>query len=169
MKGRPPKGRRNPRGQRNPRRRPILRLSREIGDQRGIADALRNLGWLACQAGRSDEAFVDLHEAMERFAAMEDRIGIAECLVGLAQVVAAETPARAARLLGAAESMRDAIGAPLPTELQPGVTGTLAQLREVLGETDLQGAMADGRAMAAGEAVGLARMMLGRLAYVDRP
>ena len=51
-----------------------LRLSREIGDQRGIADALRNLGWLACQAGRSDEAFVDLHEAMERFAAMEDRI-----------------------------------------------------------------------------------------------
>ncbi|MBK7780411.1 MAG: tetratricopeptide repeat protein [Ardenticatenia bacterium] len=147
-----------------------LRLSREIGDQRGIADALRNLGWLACQAGRSDEAFVDLHEAMERFAAMEDRIGIAECLVGLAQVVAAETPARAARLLGAAESMRDAIGAPLPKELQPGVTGTLAQLREVLGETDLQGAMADGRAMAAGEAVGLARMMLGRLAaYVDRP
>lgn len=141
-----------------------LRLSREIGDQRGIADALRNLGWLAWQAGRRDEAFVDLHEAMERFGAMEDRIGIAECLVGLAQVVAQEAPARAARLMGAAEAMRDAIGAPLPTELQPGVTDTMEQLRDVLGETDLQGALADGRSMAAGEALGLARMMLGRLA-----
>lgn len=147
-----------------------LRLSREIGDQRGIADALRNLGWLACQAGRRDEAFVDLHEAMERFLAMEDRIGIAECLVGLAQVVAPDAPARAARLLGAAEAMREAIGAPLPAELQPGVTESLATLREVLGETDLQGALAEGRGMAAGEAVGLARLMLGRMvADVDRP
>jgi len=141
-----------------------LRLSREIGDQRGIADALRNLGWLACQDGHRDEAFVDLHEAMERFAAMEDRIGIAECLVGLAQVVAPETPARAARLLGAAATMRDAIGAPLSAELQPGVADILGQLREVLGETDLQGALAEGGAMEAGEAVGMARMMLGRLA-----
>ncbi len=144
-----------------------LRLSREIGDQRGIADGLRNLGWLACRAGRRDEAFVDLHEAMERFLAMEDRIGIAECLVGLAQVVAPDAPARAARLLGAAEAMRDAIGAPLPTDLQPGVLEALEALREVLGETDLQGALAEGRAMAPGEAVGLARLMLGSMAGHD--
>ncbi len=71
--------------------------------------------------------------------------------------------------MGAAEAMRDAIGTPLPTEMQPGVTDTMEQLRDVLGETDLQGALADGRSMAAGEALGLARMMLGRLAgHVDR-
>jgi hypothetical protein len=44
-----------------------------------------------------------------------DTVGSADCLAGLAGVAAAQNqPARALRLWGAAEAMREAIGARLP-------------------------------------------------------
>ena len=44
-----------------------------------------------------------------------DQHGVAECLEGLAGVVGVRgQPARAALLFGAAEALRDAIGAPVP-------------------------------------------------------
>ena len=51
---------------------------------------------------------------------MGERLGIAECLEELAAVAAGSgEPARAARLLGAAEAIRMAIGAPLPPYDRP--------------------------------------------------
>jgi hypothetical protein len=65
-----------------------------------------------------------------------DRVGIASCLEALAAVAVAVGHAEeAAGLLGAAESRRDAIGAPVPPADRRDQERTVASLREALGDT----------------------------------
>ena len=75
-----------------------------------------------------------------------DKHGLAECLEGLAGVaVAQQHLERAARLLGAAAALREAIGAPLSPREQARYDRDMSALRADLGEAAFAAAWATGR------------------------
>jgi predicted ATPase/DNA-binding SARP family transcriptional activator len=67
-----------------------LVMFRELGTEgrRGMAYALRNLGWVAYQQEDYSRAKALLEESLALFRAMDDKFGIAECLLILGDVVA---------------------------------------------------------------------------------
>ncbi len=89
-----------------------------------------------------------LRESLGLRRAISDRLGIAECLEGLATVaVGQHQPERATRLLGAAEALRQAIGAPLPPVERLAFEATMQAARAPLGEQAFATAWAAGRAL----------------------
>jgi predicted ATPase/DNA-binding winged helix-turn-helix (wHTH) protein len=92
-----------------------LAIRRHLGDRMGIAISLNNLGLVARGQGEYAGAH-ELHgEALAIRCELGDRRGIAASLEGLANVAfALAKPYRAARCWGAAERLREEIGAPLP-------------------------------------------------------
>ena len=97
-----------------------LALHREMDHRRGIAWVLNDLGTASLVQGDNQVAEERLRESLTLRRGLGDKRGIAECLEGFAGVaVARDLSDRAARLLGAAVGLREAIGAPLwPTERQ---------------------------------------------------
>jgi DNA-binding CsgD family transcriptional regulator len=80
-------------------------------------------------------------------------VGIAGSLRGLASIAAlAGYSARAARLYGAAEAVREAIGAPIPRHHSP-TERAIAKARAALGEADFAVAWNEGRGLALADAV----------------
>ena len=74
--------------------------------------------------------------------AEDDRPGIATCLEGLATVAAGPgRPERAARLLGAAEALRRAIGSPMPLVERPASEAAARTARTALGEAGFAAAL----------------------------
>jgi tetratricopeptide (TPR) repeat protein len=140
-----------------------LALFRELGRTSGVAWSLSGLGSVALHQQEYARAATLLKESLALFRELGDKPGIgtrgglADCLERLARVAVAEgQPERAARLLGAAEALRDALGAPLPpadgAEYQRDVT----VIRAGLGEEAFAAAWAAGRAMSLEEAVTVA-------------
>jgi hypothetical protein len=79
---------------------------------------------------------------------MEDRRGIARCLQGLARMAVAHGQgARAARLFGAAEALREAMGIQLSCEEQEECERDFSIARSGLGESAFAAAWVEGRAM----------------------
>jgi len=79
---------------------------------------------------------------------MDDRGSVASCLEGLAAVVAEqEELVWAARLWGAAEAQREAIGAPMPPVEGPAYESNVAEARSKLGDKTFTAAWAEGRVM----------------------
>jgi hypothetical protein len=79
---------------------------------------------------------------------------IAESLEIAARLALAEGwPERAARLLGAADALRDAIGAPLPPVYRAAHEHDMATARTALGDAAFAAAWAAGRALALEQAV----------------
>jgi predicted ATPase/DNA-binding SARP family transcriptional activator len=108
---------------------------------------LRRLGFLALQLGRPDQAAALCAESLRLNLAVNDRQGVAACLVGLAaSAVAAGHVDRAARLLGHAEVLLDA----LHTRLLPYDHAQHERMHAILGEQ--LGAPAFAAAQAAGRA-----------------
>ncbi|MBI3973469.1 MAG: adenylate/guanylate cyclase domain-containing protein [Chloroflexi bacterium] len=103
-------------------------------------------------------AALSLHEqslALQQEAG--DRWGIIECLEGLARVAGAQGQLEwGARLLGAAEALREAIGAPLPPADRADYDRDVAVVRAGLGEATFATAWAEGRAMSLEQAVAYA-------------
>jgi predicted ATPase/DNA-binding XRE family transcriptional regulator len=91
-----------------------LRRFRELGESLGVAWARHGLGETALALGESAEATARLAEAVELFQDLGDRAGMAWCLAGLAGAAVGGQPARAAWLWGAAEALRQSIGAREP-------------------------------------------------------
>jgi len=122
-------------------------LSREIGE--------RNVAWLLIVLGRVAESLGDYtaactlyEESLATGREADDKLNIAFCLEGLADVVAIQgEPAWSARLWGAAEALRDAIGAPLPPVYHTDYDRSVAAARAQLGEKSFAAAWAEGRSM----------------------
>jgi non-specific serine/threonine protein kinase len=77
-----------------------------------------------------------------------DRHMVAWCLDGLAGVAVAEgQPVRAARLFGAAEALREAIGAPMSAATRAAFERHVAAARAAAGEAAFAAAWAEGRTM----------------------
>jgi DNA-binding CsgD family transcriptional regulator len=85
---------------------------------------------------------------------VDDKLNIASCLEGLAGVVAAQGESVwAARLWGAAEGLREAIGAPIPPVERANYERAIAVAHAKLGERTFSAAWAEGRALTVEQAL----------------
>jgi predicted ATPase/class 3 adenylate cyclase len=130
-----------------------LALSRKTGDKGAIARSLSMLGRVASRQGNFKEAVEKHNESLVMFRDLGERLGIVQALERLGSVTAASAPIRAARLLAAATSVRETIGAPLPAYDRAEHDTAVDQVRAVLDSAVFSAAWADGRAMTLEQAV----------------
>ncbi len=132
-----------------------LVINREIGNREHIADSLFYRARVEVQQGDNGAARVLYEESLAIAARGGDSKGlIPSCLEGLADVVAAQGEFTwAARLLGTAEELREALGTPLPPVGRPIYEQAVAAVRVQLGEKAFAEAMAEGRSMTAEQAL----------------
>ena len=133
-----------------------LALHRELGDLRGTAMCLTILGITALERGDAERAAVLYEEDMHILRGLRDKTGTSYGLRGLAGVATLQRePIRAARLWGADEALREAIGLPLSylDRSHPDHEGLLAAARSQLDEVAWEAAQAEGRAMTPEQAV----------------
>ncbi|HMA35913.1 MAG TPA: LuxR C-terminal-related transcriptional regulator, partial [Chloroflexia bacterium] len=130
-----------------------LATMRALGDRRGITRCLAGLGDVAFGQADYPAARARYDEARQIISDLGDRWFIALTLEGLAGVAAAEDQApRAARLLGAAATLREAIGAPLPRWRSALYDPLLARLHTQLDPAAWAAAWAAGRALTPAQA-----------------
>jgi len=124
-----------------------LGLLREIGgwdDQ--IASSLMWLGRVETRQGNYAAARACYEESLALARKGDFKEEMASGLEGLAGVVAAQgTPAWAARLWGAADALREAMGTPIPPVYRADYERSVAAARAQLGEQDFALAWAEGR------------------------
>ena len=123
-----------------------LTLARSLGDLFGEAMARHQLGLVAALAGSGGEALSHMAAATALRRDIGDREDLAISLDALAWLLAADRPVLAARLLGAAGSLRVRHRLPEPAETG-GVqrTALLADLHTALGADGLTSALDTGR------------------------
>src|SRR5205823_2678594 len=118
-----------------------LTIRREQGTKDGIAWSLSGLGWTAGDQGDYGTARALFEESLATFREIGDKPGTVGVLEGLAAVAVAEAQSeRAARLFGAAERIREAMGAPLPPADRAEHDHSVAAVRAALGEAGAGGA-----------------------------
>jgi predicted ATPase/class 3 adenylate cyclase len=123
-----------------------LALYEGTGDEQGTAYCLYSLGKLALARAEPEQARSYFRESLRIRWRHTLKHAVGESLEGLAQADAAHAPARAARLFGAAEALREAIGSPLPQTDRPQHERAVAEARARLGDEDFTNAWAVGRA-----------------------
>lgn len=134
-----------------------LALARAKADKPAMAGSLFHLGRLARDQRDEERASTLQHEALALFAAVGDSAGTADTLEALAGLVAVDGRCvQAARLLGAAESLRLACGAPCTPQLGPGYQADCSLVRSALEPSELENAWAQGAALSRDEALALA-------------
>ncbi len=126
-------------------------------DKRRVAMIHHGLGLAAAGEGDEASAYTHYFESLELHQALGDQHGIAEVLEGLANLAAADDPPRAARLWGAAEAIREAIGTPLVLEPLRRHERDIASLREAFSEDAFTAAWTAGRELSLPEAFSFAR------------
>jgi hypothetical protein len=130
-------------------------LSRIAGDKRYVAIALNGLAKVMRALGEPARALALFRESLSLRKEMGTRRGIAESLEGLT-AMAAETEGdyrKAARLFGAAEALRQAIGAPVPFVERADYDRNTAAVRAQLDEATFNAAWVEGRAMTMEQAI----------------
>ncbi len=129
-------------------------ISREIGMRWSTAQSLSVLARAATREGDYTAAHVLYEESLEIARKVGNKWLIASCLEGLAAVVVAQgEPLWAARLWGAAEALRDVIGAPLPPVYRADYERAVAAASAQLGEKAFATAWAEGRTMTPDQAL----------------
>ena len=132
-------------------------ICREIGNRSGEASNLLSLGSVAI--GRGDYAEVQRRyaDALVIFAALEDERTTAIVLEGFANLSARKAqPERSARLYGAAERLRESIGASLMPAMQEEHDRYVAGARATTDAAAFDAAWAEGDALALERAIELA-------------
>ena len=125
-----------------------LKLYREMGDKDEIPSLLHNLGYVALHREDDVKAITFFREGLVIHQEVGNQAGIAECLTGIAGALIGQGEAeRGARLLGAAEVLRESVGATLWPANRIEYERILARLRKALDEATLAAAWATGRAM----------------------
>ena len=133
-----------------------------LGAKQQMAVCLWTLGNVAFARGDGEDAIAMYRESLTLHYRLGDRRGIAECLEALANVMAAANQAdQAARLLGAAEALREAIIAPVPREDRPAYDRSRFAIQDLLSKQALSAAWTEGRAMTLEQAI--------EYALADRP
>jgi class 3 adenylate cyclase/tetratricopeptide (TPR) repeat protein len=128
-------------------------LQREIGDRWGLANALGNLANVARTQGDYVTAKALYTESLTIHRSLGDKWAIGELLQDIACLAVMQgNYDRGLRLLGAAEQLRDDIGAALPPNDQERLNRIFAPAYDSLGEA-MDPLIAEGRAMAVGDAI----------------
>lgn len=134
-----------------------LALNLELGDLWSTGFCLNHLGFAALQQGSHERAAELFEKGSRVFRRLRDKQGIFYCLLGMAGVAALrQRPVRAARLWGAAEGLREAIGAPLSPFVRfclYDYEGYQAAAHSLLDEAAFAAARAEGRTMTLEQAV----------------
>ena len=129
---------------------------REAGEMRGIALALLSLARLSLGQGDLVNSRSQLEEALAILRKLGDHRSIASVLEVFACLEARRGgAARALRLVGAAESMRNAVGAYPAPDWRSNLDAHEAATREELGDAVSSAARAMGRSLALDEAIQL--------------
>jgi len=132
-------------------------LFETLEDSEGMAFALVNQGFAALSEHEHERAIALLRQALRRLAELEFRDVIGYCFEGLAAVLAFTGQAEpAARLLGAAEALRDSLGVDLAPAERETHEETAAAVREALGEEQFSAAWRLGRELALDRAIAFA-------------
>jgi DNA-binding CsgD family transcriptional regulator/tetratricopeptide (TPR) repeat protein len=131
-----------------------LSIKRELGDTWGLAIGLRNLANVAFEQGDVDEAQASLEECLTLSQRLGVPVQVASCFVGLAAIAGKRRGyQRAARLLGAAEALREIRGTPVAVEERWRYDRDVATARAHLDPAPFEAAWAEGRALAVEAAV----------------
>lgn len=132
-------------------------IMRSIQDSWGLTIPLRNLALLAARGGQYDRAGAWCREALIALRPLEDRWFVALTLEVAASISCSRgVPVEAARLLGAAEKLRETIGAPLARTRRARYDAVVTQLQTVLTDAALRTSWIAGRALSRDEAIALA-------------
>jgi predicted ATPase/DNA-binding SARP family transcriptional activator len=132
-------------------------LFETLEDSEGMAFALVNQGFAALSQKQHDRAIELLRQALRRLAELEFRDVIGYCFEGLAAVLAFTKRAEeAARLLGAAEALRESLGVGLAPAEQTTHDETVEAVRGALDEERFTGAWRQGREMPLDDAIAYA-------------
>jgi predicted ATPase/class 3 adenylate cyclase len=102
-------------------------------DHPTLAVGLRGLAQAAAKKGGMEHARELCAESLEIHTSAGDKLGVAYCLECMAMVSARAEPEDAARLLGAAEALRELIGIQLSPSETAQYSDVVGALREVLG------------------------------------
>jgi predicted ATPase/DNA-binding CsgD family transcriptional regulator/transcriptional regulator with XRE-family HTH domain len=131
-----------------------LTVFRTLGNRRYIAGTLMELGRVAARSGDAVTAQQLYEESLELLLDLGDRYTVSQLLEVLADVVVQrKQPAWAARLLGAADALREALGIPRAPFDAPAHEHSTATARIQLGEPAFASLWAAGRTMTPQEAV----------------
>ena len=104
------------------------------GQKKGIAVVKHNMGYVAQHQGDNRLASDLFRESLLACVELENRRGIAECLIGLAGVAArADMPVRAARLFGAGDHLFRVIDAGLEAADRREYTANIIYARSLIG------------------------------------
>ena len=130
-----------------------LAISKELGDERGVARTLMHLADLAAREGDRTRATALHRECLRIRSALHDMPGVATAMEKLAWVVMDDAAVDAARLLGAADSLREEIKTPLPAGAREDYERSVRALAARLGQDEFQAAWLAGRSSDAAAAV----------------
>jgi predicted ATPase/DNA-binding SARP family transcriptional activator len=135
-----------------------LAINRELESKAGIAWSLCNLGETTFTAGDPVEARDFYTQSLALFVQLEHQLGIPECVRGLALVAGAQYDSmthvrRAVRLFGAAQALRETLGAPIPPCNRAEYEQSVEVVRATLGEDAFAAMWAEGRTMTMGQAI----------------
>src|SRR5262249_4998789 len=131
-----------------------LTIKRELGDRWGIAMTLGNLGFVASEQGEYGVAQGLIKEGMTIFKELGDRQGVVGLLESMAVVMQALAKSQTAVCLwGAADTIRECMGARRPPNEQKRYDGQVAQARTALGDVAFAAAWEEGRTMSWEQAV----------------
>ncbi len=134
-----------------------LGLFRDSGDRGSAAFTLATLGTLAQARGEYDLAAARLKESLHQLKELGQRGSIAKALEGLAALHMARGAAeRCARLLGAAEALRESIRTSVPAAERDDYERSLADARTALGDEAFAAARAAGRTLTTEQAIDFA-------------
>jgi predicted ATPase/predicted Ser/Thr protein kinase len=136
-----------------------LRVFREIEERYEMTQALTGLGWVALREGNRDESRALQEESLRIRRDLGEQRGLASSLEAIAALEAAEERwAKAARLAGAAEVLRERMRTPRSTLEAAELAEALAPVRAALGD-DYERERQAGRALstesAADQALGV--------------
>ena len=135
----------------------VLVESRTLGDSHTVALALHGLARLRSAHGDVDRAVTLLHECLSLLGPLRDLRCAPSCLEELAFVLSDRgAPAAVARMLSAAEGLREFRGRPRRRHEQEAHDRATARLRLRADEESLNAAWAEGRAMDLDQAVAYA-------------
>jgi len=131
-----------------------LRLWQQRGDRHYIAAVLSSLGRLALAQADVPSAAAHFRASLVLYQEMVDKQGAAGALEGVSQCLPAT--AVAATLLGAAHTLRQTIGAPIPPVAQSEVEQWITSIRATLAEKQFAAQWAEGAALTYEQAITLA-------------
>jgi predicted ATPase/DNA-binding CsgD family transcriptional regulator len=145
-----------------------IALSKEIGDREGLAESLPLLARILAVQGDYAAARSLYEESLDKARETGSKLNIAVCLEGLAHLAVTQATSEAsfpaerskhrlflwaAQLWGAAESLREAIGAPIPPVDRPNYEPAVASTRTFLGVQTFETVWAKGKVIPLEEVV----------------